>query len=163
MITIIVAVTRSGAIGRRGDLIYHISADLKHFKALTMGHPVIMGRKTFESLPGGALPGRRNVVISGNASFQAPGVEVYPSLDAALEATAGEEPFIIGGARVYKEAIEKANRLEITEIEADAPADADTFFPPVNATDWKLTQCTEPEVDARSGVRYRFATYDRIR
>ena len=83
MITIIAAITRDNALGRRGELIYRFSADMKHFKSLTMGHPIIMGRKTFESFPKGALPGRRNVVISRNAAYSAPGIEVFSSLDEA--------------------------------------------------------------------------------
>lgn len=161
MITIIAALTRSGAIGRRGDLIHHISADLKHFKALTMGHPVIMGRLTFESLPGGALPGRRNLVISANPGYAAPGVEVFPSLGKALEATAHLDPFIIGGGTVYREAIGMADRLALTEIDVDAPDDADTFFPAVDPEEWHLESRSDDAVDPRSGLVYHFSEYIR--
>ncbi|WP_303037705.1 dihydrofolate reductase, partial [uncultured Duncaniella sp.] len=97
-ITIIVAATRDMAIGNRGDLLYHISDDLKRFKSLTMGHPIIMGRKTFESFPKGALPGRRNIVVTRNISYTAPGIETASSVDDAVKMCEGaERAFIIGG------------------------------------------------------------------
>ena len=161
MITIIAAVTRSGAIGRRGDLVCHISADLKHFKALTMGHPVVMGRLTFESLPGGALPGRRNIVISSQTDYTAPGAEVYPSLEQALKAVGEEDCFIIGGGRVYAEALPLADRLSLTEIDTDGPADADTFFPTVDPAVWEVAGKTETTTDPRTGLTYSFVDYRR--
>ncbi|MDE7375420.1 MAG: dihydrofolate reductase, partial [Muribaculaceae bacterium] len=113
MITIIAAITRDHALGRGGDMIYHISADLKRFKQITMGHPVVMGRRTYESLPRGPLPGRRNLVITSNplsitlpeGAVLAPDttLETYPTLAAALEA-AGPDPMIIGGGQVYAQA-----------------------------------------------------------
>ncbi len=100
-ISIIVAMTPSGAIGRKGDLLYHISADLKRFKALTMGKPIIMGRKTFESLPSGPLPGRRNIVVTRRNDYPAEGIEVAGSLDEAVALAAdAEEAMIIGGAEI---------------------------------------------------------------
>lgn len=161
MITIIAAVTRSGAIGRRGDLIHHIPADLRHFKALTLGHPVIMGRLTFESLPGGPLPGRRNIVISTRPGFRPEGVEVVASLAAAVGAAGAGDAFVIGGGRVYAEAMPIASRLSLTEIDVDGPADADTFFPDVDPGVWMVAECSEPAVDPRSGVTYRFVDYTR--
>ena len=150
--SIIAAVARDMAIGNKGQLVYHISADLKRFKALTMGHPIIMGRKTFESLPKGALPGRRNIVLTRQAlSF--PSAECYASLDEALKACAEDDDvFVIGGESVYREAMPIAQRLYITHID-DTPAEADAFFPTIGA-EWRVEQ-----EDAFEG--YRFTDYVR--
>ncbi|MDE5608137.1 MAG: dihydrofolate reductase [Muribaculaceae bacterium] len=161
MITIIAAVTRSGAIGRRGDLICHLSGDLRHFKELTMGKAVVMGRKTFESLPGGALPGRRNIVISSRADYRADGAETVGSLAEALKAAGDADCYIIGGGRVYADAMATADALSLTEIDIDGPEDADTFFPPVDSSQWVRTAEGETMTDARSGVSYRFVEYRR--
>lgn len=125
-ITIIVAATRDMAIGNRGDLLYHISDDLKRFKSLTMGHPIIMGRKTFESFPKGALPGRRNIVVTRNISYTAPGIETASSVDDAVKMCEGaERAFIIGGGEIYRQALPVADCIELTLIDAERP-DADT-------------------------------------
>ena len=159
-LSIIVATGLDRSIGRGGDLAFHISADLKHFKALTMGHPVIMGRKTFQSLPKGALPGRRNIVISRDPSFTAPDIEVFASLPEALDAVASaDKAFIIGGGSVYAQAMPLADTIELTLIEAELP-DADTFFPEIGPH-WVLTRADEPAIDPRTGVTYRFITYTR--
>lgn len=160
-LSIIVAVAADGAIGRRGDLLFHISDDLRRFKAITIGHPVIMGRKTFESFPNGPLPRRRNIVVTRNAAYSHDGAETAASLDEALLMTAGEdEVFIIGGGEIYREAMPMADRLLVTEIDARV-ADADTFFPPIPAAEWSVSDHSEPMTDPRSGVRYRFVTYNR--
>lgn len=157
MITIIAAITADkGAIGRNGDLVYHVSADLKHFKALTTGHTVVMGRRTFESLPKGALPNRRNIVVTRNAAFMASGIETAPSLEVALAMSAGEEVFIIGGGQIYEQALPLADRLCLTSVEAPTPDDADTFFPPIDPGEWQLSQIDDPMTDERSGLRFRF-------
>lgn len=159
-ITIIAAVTANGALGRGGDLLYHISADLKRFKALTSGHTVVMGRKTFESFPKGALPDRRNIVITRDPAYCRPGIETAPSLEAALalcDDTTGEV-FILGGGEIYRQAMAVADTLQLTEIDATV-SDADTFFPAVDPAEWKCTLRSEPMTDPRSGVTYRFATY----
>lgn len=162
MTTIIAAITASrGAIGRKGDLLFHISDDLKRFKALTTGNTVIMGRKTFESLPKGALPNRRNIVITSNTQWTAPAVEVAHSLEEALAMSANDDAFIIGGGKVYAEALPYADTLAITLIEAPEPEDADTFFPPIDPAEWEMTEMEEPAVDSRSGVPYRFVTFSR--
>lgn len=164
MITIIAAITRDGALGRGGDMIYHISADLKRFKQLTMGHPIVMGRRTFESFPSGPLPGRRNLVISKSRcqddkmTDPATTLEYYPSLEAALEA-AGPEAMVIGGGQVYAQAMPLAARLEITEIDAEAP-DADTFFPKIGP-EWRMVEQGQWQIDPRSGVRFRYVGYER--
>lgn len=154
-LTIIAAVGRDLAIGRDGDLAFHISADLRRFKALTMGHPIIMGRKTFESFPKGALPGRRNIVVTRNSAYSAPGIETAGSLEEAL-GKAGEKAFVIGGGEIYRQALPLAHTLEITEIDADTP-DADTRFPDYRSG-WQPVAVSEPETDPRTGVTYRFVT-----
>lgn len=131
---IIVAVDRRGAIGRGGDQLFYIREDLRHFKELTLGHPIIMGRKTFEALPRGPLPGRRNIIVSRNGSYRADGAETVSSLQEAVNLCAGaEKVFIIGGAQIYALALPLADVLHLTEIDASVP-DADTFFPPFDLT-----------------------------
>ena len=127
-ITIIAAVARNRAIGFENKLIYWLPNDLKRFKQLTTGNTIIMGRNTFMSLPKGALPNRRNIVLSTTVST-IEGCDVYRSLDEALQhCNAGDHIYIIGGASVYNEAISRADRLCLTEV-YDTPAQADTFFP----------------------------------
>lgn len=155
-INIIVAATRDGGIGRNGDLLYHIGADLKRFKALTMGHTIVMGRKTFESLPNGALPGRRNIVLTRQSDYSAPDIETAPDLSTVLNMTHGKL-FIIGGASVYAEAMPLASRLHLTRIYADC-ADADARIAPIGP-EWQLTEAGPLTVDPRSGVEYRFEDY----
>ena len=141
MLHLIVAIDRDGAIGRKGDLLYHISADLKQFKARTMGNTIIMGRRTFESLPKGALPGRRNIVVTRNKAYSAPGAEVAHSLPEALALAATNpmgEPYIIGGAEIYRQALPLADVLHLTLIDASTP-DADTFFPDFDPDFYELT------------------------
>lgn len=162
---IIAAVASDGSIGKNGQLAFHISEDLKRFKALTMGHTVIMGRKTFESLPKGALPNRRNIVITRNPEASFPGAETARSVEEALAMarTAGEtEAFIIGGAQIYAQTLPLADRLEITAIEATLP-DADAFFPKIEASLWELRENTGPMTDAKTGIPYRFQTFRSIR
>lgn len=161
ILTIIAAVGSDGAIGSEGKLAFYVKADLRHFKELTMGCPVIMGRKTFESLPKGALPGRRNIVITRNPGFTAPAVETAASVDEAL-ALAGDagQAFIIGGAEIYRQTIGRADRLEITFIDAACPG-ADTFFPEIIPADWEVTAESPAETDPSTGLSYRFVRLDR--
>lgn len=163
MLNIICAVAANGAIGRHNSLIYHLRADLQRFKALTTGHTVIMGRRTFESLPKGALPRRRNIVLSRQSGYVAPGAEVFPSLEAALATvdTTAEEVFVIGGCSVYAEALPLADRLFLTHIEAE-PADADAFFPPIEATDWRLVDTETHTADEQNEADFTFADYVRL-
>ena len=162
MISIIVAIAQNRAIGYKGDLIYHLSADLKRFKALTTGHTVLMGRKTFESLPKGALPNRRNIVLTHQQGVSFPGTEVYPSLAEALEhCTPDERVFIIGGAQIYAQALELADELEITLVH-DTPAEADTFFPDYICNGrWKLISQEDHDPDEKNPFPYSFLTYRR--
>lgn len=165
VVTIIVAVARDGAIGRRGDLLFHISDDLRRFKRLTMGHPIVMGRKTFESFPKGPLPGRTNIVVTRRRDYDGRGATVAGSLDEALKIAAAEETgriFIIGGGEIYRQAFGIADALELTAIDA-AVDDADTFFHAVKDVDWELTEESEPMTDPKIGISYSFITYARRR
>ena len=157
MITIIAAIAKNGAIGFENKLIYWLPNDLKRFKQLTTGHTVVMGRKTFESLPKGALPNRRNIVLSRQKrDFE--GCDCYPSLRKALATCqADEEIFIIGGASIYKEALAVADRLCLTEID-DIPAQADTFFPEIGE-EWQEIAHENHEQDERHAHRYAFVDY----
>lgn len=140
-VIIIAALDRRGAIGRGGELLFRISADMRHFKATTMGNTLIMGRKTFAGLPG-ALPGRRNIVLSRNG-IEAPGTESATSLKQALD-MAAEGPgdtYIIGGAEVYRQALPFADAMELTLI-GDTATDADTFFPPFDADEFSVSSLT---------------------
>ena len=131
---IIVAAARNGTIGANGQLPWHIPADLRRFKALTMGKAMIMGRKTFDSLPG-LLPGRRHIVLTRDSRWSAAGAETAASLEAAL-ALAGEEAAVIGGAEIIAQALPLASRIELTEIDADVPGD--TYLPPLGQG-WRET------------------------
>lgn len=134
-LSIIVAVASDGAIGRANDLLWHLPADLKRFKELTTGHTILMGRKTFESLPRGPLPNRRNIIISRSLPAQ-PGAEVYPTIQQALEACASdEEVFIIGGGEIYRQLLPDTEQIYLTRVQASFP-DAEVFFPELDPTEW---------------------------
>ena len=157
-ISIIAAVAKNRAIGFENKLIYWVPNDLKRFKALTTGHTIIMGRNTFESLPKGALPNRRNVVLSTTVK-ELPSCEVFPTLDAALQSCQPDEDiYIIGGARVYEQAISKADRLCLTEVD-DTPAQADAFFP--DYSDWQVVNKEAHPKDERHEYEYAFVDYER--
>ena len=159
-ISIIAAVAKNRAIGFENKLIYWLPNDLKRFKALTTGHTIVMGRNTFESLPKGALPNRRNVVLSTTVK-ELPGCEVFPTLDAALQSCQPDEDiYIIGGARVYEQAISKADRLCLTEVD-DIPAQADTSFP--DYSDWQVVNKEAHPKDERHAFEYAFTDYERAR
>lgn len=159
-VNVIVAVGRGGEIGRGGDLIWRIGADLRRFKTLTMGHPVIMGRKTWESLPKRPLPGRRNIVVTRNPEFDAPGAEVVASPEEALRAAALEDVFIMGGAQLYNAFLPLATRFFLTEIDANCQ-DADAFIPhPLDPKEWVLTDVSDPQ-STPEGLTYRYATYEK--
>ena len=164
MLTIISAITPNRAIGWHGQLLYHLSADLRRFKALTTGHTVVMGRKTFESLPKGALPNRRNIVLSRHSGAEAfPGAEAYASLQEALKAcSADEQVFVIGGESVYAEALPLADRLCLTHIQA-IPDEADAYFPEYEAEEWCKVFEEAHEADERNAVSYTFVDYERIK
>ena len=159
MINIIAAVAKDRAIGFQNKLIYWLPNDLKRFKSLTTGHTIIMGRNTFLSLPKGALPNRRNIVLSRTVT-DFPGCNVYPSLEEALAHCAkDEEVYIIGGASVYTQALSMADRLCLTEVD-DTPKEADTFFPEYKA-DWREVAREDHDIDERHAQRYAFVDYVR--
>ena len=159
-IHIIAAVAKTRAIGFENKLIYWLPNDLKRFKALTTGHTIIMGRNTYLSLPKGALPNRRNVVLSSTIS-ELPGCDVYPTLDDALKSCRPDEDiYIIGGARVYEQAISMADRLCLTEVD-DTPAQADAFFP--DYSDWQVVNKEAHPKDERHTFEYAFTDYERTR
>ena len=160
-ISIIVATAQGNAIGRKGDLLFHISADLRRFKEITMGHPIIMGRKTFESFPKGPLPGRQNIVITRQSDYHHDGITVVGSFSSALAAANdADEVFVIGGGEIYREAINRASKLYLTEIDATVD-DADTFFPTIDSHQWQITEEGEWIEDERTGARYRFVCLSR--
>jgi dihydrofolate reductase len=157
-ITLIVARSLGGVIGREGKLPWHIPADLKRFKAITMGTAMVMGRKTFESLPG-LLPGRRHIVLTRDPDWRAEGAEVAHSVDDALRLAGTEQVSVIGGADVFALFLPRADRIELTEVLADIPGD--TVMPdPRESIEWKETEVAvhAPE-DGRPG--FRFVTLDR--
>jgi dihydrofolate reductase len=157
-IILIAAIDLNGGIGKDNKLLCHLPADLKHFKQLTQGKTVIMGRKTFESLPSGALPNRRNIVISRQANLTLANCEVFNSLTDAFAACQSEsEVFVIGGENVYKQAIANAHVLEITQI--DGRFDADAFFPAIEPEKWKRVQEEAHPADERHPYAYTFITY----
>lgn len=157
-INIIAAVAKDRAIGFQNKLLYWLPNDLKRFKALTTGHTIVMGRRTFESLPKGALPNRRNIVLSRSGS-SFPGCDSYSSLEEALQNCAPEEDiYIIGGATVYEQAIDRADRLCLTEID-DIPEQADAYFPPYEG--WHIVSREEHSRDEKHAFSYAFVDYER--
>lgn len=156
-ISMIVARSRNHVIGRDNQMPWKISADLQFFKRVTMGHPVIMGRKTWESI-GRPLPGRRNIVVSRNTSYEPTGGELAGSLDEALNQLSGApRVFVIGGEQLFKQAFDKADRLYITEIDIDIEG-GDTFFEVPNESDWKEVECTP---GSENDIQFNFVTLER--
>lgn len=139
-ICIIVAMGRDRAIGGNNQLLWHLPEDLKRFKRLTTGHTILMGRNTWESLPNGALPNRRNVVVSRTLTTLDGGAEVYPSLELALAALSGEDKlFVIGGGQIYEQLLPLATKLYLTIVE-EVFAEADTYFPEIDWQTWNIEQ-----------------------
>ena len=153
---LIVAVDQNWAIGKGGDQLIYIPEDLKRFKALTMGHPVILGRKTLSTFPGGRpLKGRRNLILSRDPDFAPEGAEVYPDLEALL-AAAPEDAFVIGGASVYRDLLDRCDTAYVTKIDAAFPADC--WFPDLDAhPDWEIAE--ESELLDHEGTAFRYVTY----
>lgn len=160
-IALIAALANNNAIGKNNRLLCHLPADLKHFKELTTGHTIIMGRRTFESLPKGALPNRKNIVLSNSMSQPIDNSYfVYESLEDALKDCKNEETvFIIGGATVYKQSINKADTLYITSIHADF--EADTFFPNIDTEKWREVSVENFQPDEKNTFPYSFVKYIR--
>lgn len=158
-LALIAAIGPSLALGRKGDLIWHISADLKNFKRLTTGHPVIMGRKTWESLPKRPLPGRLNIVMS-RSGYAAEGAKTAADAESVLDLCLGHKtPMVIGGAEIYRLFLPIANTLYITRINAEVPEDTDTWFPEFE-NQFHIIESGEWETDP-AGIRYRFEKWER--
>jgi dihydrofolate reductase len=150
---------RNRLIGNRNRLPWHLPADLAHFKRVTMGKPVIMGRKTFESI-GRPLPGRTNIVLTGSADFRAEGVQVANGLDQALGLAAGaDEVMVIGGSMIYELVLPRADRLYLTHVECDCEGDA--WFPDFDPGQWRITASEAHAADEKNPCEYRFVTYER--
>ena len=161
MISIIVAIAENYAIGKKGDLLCHMPADLKHFKEITSGHTVLMGERTFLSLPKHPLPNRRNIVLTDVKGKTFEGAETVYSIDEMVNCINGdEEAFVIGGGMVYKQAMEFADKLYITHIH-HSWSDADTFFPEINPAIWKQLSAERHSADDKNPYEYTFATYGR--
>ncbi|MCL6568333.1 MAG: dihydrofolate reductase [Deinococcota bacterium] len=155
-LTLIAAMDRNRAIGKGGRLPWHLPDDLRRFKALTLGHTVLMGRKTFESI-GRPLPGRRNVVLTRNPNFQAEGVEVVPTLEAGL---AGGEIMVIGGGEVYALALPLARRMWLTLVDTEI-TEADTFFPAFDPSEWRETGRAFHPADGQHPFSFSFLDLER--
>lgn len=161
ILSIIVAASKNNVIGRDNALIWHLSADLKHFKQLTTAHTIVMGRKTFESM-GRALPNRRNIIITRNPDFCVAGCEIADSLSKALELVKQEdEVFIIGGGMIYREAWDLADRLYLTLVHTEA--EGDTLIPAIDMQQWEMIGRTDFHADEKNEFDYSFLTYQRKR
>jgi dihydrofolate reductase len=162
LLSLLVAVAENNVIGRDGGLPWHLSADLKRFKQLTMGHPIVMGRRTFESL-GRVLPGRTSIVVSRQPQLALPvGVLLAGSLATALELVAKEaEVFIIGGAELYATALPIADRIYLTRVHANIKGD--TYFPPVDWSQWRCVAEEACAADEKNAYDFTFLTYDHER
>lgn len=159
-LSLIVAMAENGVIGRDGDLPWRLSADLKRFKKLTMGHHIVMGRKTFESI-GRLLPGRTSVVLTKQSAFEAAGAEVVHDLDEAVQVAGDDaEAFIIGGAEIYEVALPRVDRLYLTIVNADVAGDAN--FPEFEPSDWQVVEKTSHESDERNEFSHTFMILDRV-
>jgi len=159
-ISIIVAASENNVIGAAGDLPWRLSDDLKRFKAMTMGKPIVMGRKTWDSI-GRPLPGRQNVVVTRQAGFVAEGCDIVASMEEALTLTAGaEEVMVIGGSQVYALFLPDAERLYLTRVHAEVEGDA--FFPEIDASVWRLVGDEPHSADDGNVFDFSFRTYERI-
>jgi dihydrofolate reductase len=162
-VSLIVAVSNNNAIGKDGKMPWHLPNDLKHFKNITWAMPVIMGRKTFESM-GKPLAGRKNIVITRQKGYKPEGAVAVQSLSDALflaNEMDVKEIFVIGGGEIYKMVWEKANRIYLTRVKMEAP-DADTFFPAIGPQEWKLVSQKDFEADEKNSYSHSFQTWERI-
>lgn len=164
IVALIAAVSENGVIGRDGGLPWHLPADLRHFQSLTRGHQVVMGRRTFESLPG-PLPDRRNLVVTRDPGYRAPGIEIARSLAAAIASAAraarspDEVCWILGGSAIYEDALPVARRMELTRVEATV--EGDTRFPEVDWSAWLLESVEHHQADERHRFPFRFESWIR--
>ena len=161
-LNIIVAQAENRAIGLNGDMPWHLGSDLRRFKALTMGHPIVMGRRTWESLPKRPLQGRRNIVFSQSEDFAPEGAEVVHSVNDLFRLLhdCDDEVFIIGGGRIYNMLMPWVNRLYITWVHKEFP-EADTYFPVIDLSEFTKINESDPMTDEKSGLEYSYAEYDR--
>jgi len=161
MTTIIAAIDKNNSLGKDNQLLWHLPKDLKHFKTLTEGHPVIMGRKTYESI-GKALPNRTNIVVSRKENWFEEGILIVSTLKEAIKFAKkiNEDIFIIGGGEIYKQTMEIADRLEITQV--DAEVDADTFFPKISPKFWRKIEEECHTKDDKNNYDFCFQTYEKI-
>lgn len=161
MISLIAAIGKNNELGKGNTLLWHMPADMKFFRETTRGHTVIMGRKTFESLKG-PLPKRKNIVITRDKAYKAEGIDVVHSLKEALQEAQGEsEVFIIGGAEIYKQSMDFADKLYITHINA-SDKDADTFFPEIIPIVWNETSHIKHKKDSENPFDYTFSIYEKF-
>lgn len=161
MISIIVAIAENYAIGKKGDLLCHLPADLKHFKEITSGSTVLMGERTFFSLPKHPLPNRRNIVLTDVAGKTFEGADAVYSLDELVaQISPEEEAFVIGGGMVYRQMMPRADKLYITHIH-HSWEDADTFFPEIKESEWQLATSERHEADDKNPYAYTFCTYNK--
>jgi dihydrofolate reductase len=158
-VSLIAALASNRAIGLDNDLPWRLPADQRYFKAKTLGHTLIMGRRTFESIGERALPGRRTIVVSRRQDYAPPGVEVARSVDEALARASGDEVFVAGGEEIFREALARADRLYLTRIERDFPGD--TFFPAFDESAWRLTASERHEPTAETPFAYSFEIWER--
>ena len=159
IISLIVAMDRQGVIGAGGALPWRLSGDLRHFKAITMGKPIIMGRKTHESI-GRPLPGRQNIVLTRQPGYTAPGCDVFHDAQSALAACAGhEEVMVMGGAALYEQFLPRAARIYLTRVEAEV--DGDTWFPPFDDSAWNQVERRDHPADERNEYPYSFQVLER--
>ena len=159
-VTLVVGIAGNGVIGRDGGLPWRLSTDMKRFKATTMGKPVVMGRKPWESLPKRPLPGRRNIVVTRDQAFEAEGAEVAFSFREALALAGGEdEVCVIGGGEIYVQALPFADRLDVTHVLADV--DGDTHFPPIDPETWHVASSEEIPAGEKDSHATRHVIYER--
>lgn len=160
-VSLIVAMAKNRVIGAAGRIPWHLPNELQLFKRVTMGHHIIMGRKTYESI-GRLLPGRTTVIVTRQPGYTVPGALIAHSIDAAIAAGGGDdEILVIGGGELYREVLPRADRIYLTTVDAE-PA-GDTFMPEIDATDWRETSAQSFSADERHQYAYRFAIFDRVR
>jgi dihydrofolate reductase len=161
-ISLVVAASENNVIGKNNQLLWHLPKDMKFFKNLTWGMSIIMGRKTFESIGGKALPGRKNIIITRKQGWHAEGVQVVNSVDAAVALSSAlnfNETFIIGGGEIYMLAFDKADKIYMTRVHAEI--EGDTFFPVIEKKYWKLLSNTDNPADEKHAFAYSFQTWER--
>ncbi|MDH3788087.1 MAG: dihydrofolate reductase [Xanthomonadales bacterium] len=157
-ITIVAAMARNRAIGMQGAMPWHLPAELRHFKEVTMGKPIVMGRKTWESI-GRILPGRQNIVVTRNAAIRIPGADIAGSLQQAISMARGDEVMIIGGGELYRQALEACDRMILTEV--DCEPEADTWFPAWDPGEWRQLKVREEQADKTNPYAYRVVEWVR--